>query len=146
MRIEGQVVEIGDLAGYDPSRPGIRLQRGDETIEILGLSRADLSALPPGLIYRNAVLTLAADVRPLSGRSLQPGDFAVTDYCGPERARVQIIERDDSGRRRSQSGVTYRVAPALPGGTSESWYDADWFEPELAEGAKAAMTMFGDTR
>lgn len=80
MRIEGQVVEIGDLAGYDPSRPGIRLQRGDETIEILGLSRADLSALPPGLIYRNAVLTLAADVRPLSGRSLQPGDFAVTDY------------------------------------------------------------------
>lgn len=147
MRIEGTLVEIGDLEGYATPRPGIRLQRGGEIIEISGLRREELSTLAPGLIYRNVVLTLAAVVAPLRGRHLQPGDMAVTDISGGAFTRVRIVERDDSGQRRSQSGVMFRVSPPIAGGSSETWYDADWFEPAPpAEVPPSTLQLFGDAK
>jgi hypothetical protein len=72
------------------------------------------------------------------GRSLQPGDEALTDYSGRGSAdRVRIIEREDRGRRGpSQSGILFRVEPLLKNGISYGWYDADWFEPLNSQGRK----------
>lgn len=65
-----------------------------------------------------------------SGRTLQPGDEALTDYNGPgPLARVRIVERDDTRTHgHSQSGILFRVSPPLKHGTATTWYDADWFE------------------
>lgn len=66
------------------------------------------------------------------GRLLQPGDIALTDYNATHSAlvSVRIVERDDLGLHgHSQSGILYRVDPPLRHGTSDTWYDADWFGP-----------------
>jgi hypothetical protein len=60
-------------------------------------------------------------------RKLQVGDFAVTDYNHtghPTRVRIVHVSRG-----RSQSGILFRVSPALKNGKQDTWYDADWFEP-----------------
>jgi hypothetical protein len=62
-----------------------------------------------------------------SGRSLQPGDEALTDFNGHGLTLVIIAARRDGTR--TQSGICYRVRPPLKGGDSSTWYDADWFDP-----------------
>lgn len=69
-----------------------------------------------------------------AGRTLKPGDWAMTDYDGPGKlARVQIVAVDRERKHgHSQSGVMFQVRPFLKNGTPESWYDADWFYPPPA--------------
>ena len=44
--------------------------------------------------------------------------------------RVQILAVDRHRMHgHSQSGVMFKVHPLLKGGTLDSWYCADWFEP-----------------
>lgn len=61
------------------------------------------------------------------GRTLQPGENAMTDFNGKGFTKVTIIERKSPAS--SQSGILFRVEPPLKGGDRETWYDADWFEP-----------------
>lgn len=62
-----------------------------------------------------------------ANRHLMPGQEATTDYNGTNTlTKVTILERKDD--QSSQSGVMYRVTPALNNGTEELWYDADWFQ------------------
>lgn len=65
------------------------------------------------------------------GRTLMPGDYALTDYNGSGRkTRVKIVERDDQRKHgHSGSGIMFRVSPSLRFGTEQTWYDADWFKP-----------------
>jgi len=64
----------------------------------------------------------------MRGRSLQPGDMALTDFNGPgPLTRVKILDRRQF--RGSQSGISFRIYPFLKGGSADTWYDADWFEP-----------------
>lgn len=44
-----------------------------------------------------------------------------------KRKEVTILERKRD--RITNSGVMYRVTPALDNGTEKCWYDADWFQP-----------------
>ena len=63
-----------------------------------------------------------------ASRRLKAGAYATTDFNGPgPRTRVLITARIES---RSQSGVSFRVTPALRNTTSDAWIDADWFEVE----------------
>ena len=62
------------------------------------------------------------------GRYLHAGDMALTDYNSNGMTRVMIVERKAPAI--SGSGILFRVSPSLKGGTENSWYDADWFEPE----------------
>ena len=39
MRIEGTVVEMGDLEGFDTPTPGLRIEVGEQIVEISGLTR-----------------------------------------------------------------------------------------------------------
>jgi hypothetical protein len=55
VKIEGTVVEMGDLDGM--TAPGIRVESGDQLLSISGLTRAQLAELPP-VLFRNVVLTL----------------------------------------------------------------------------------------
>lgn len=63
-----------------------------------------------------------------AGRQLQPGDEALTDFNdhGPP-VRVRILERLEGTR--SQSGISFRVRPALRNCHPDAWIDADWFKP-----------------
>lgn len=71
-----------------------------------------------------------------TGRDLQVGDYATTDYNGGITT-VRIIERLD-GQRGCQSGILFAVDPILRNGDSDSRYDADWFRPiPTAAGEKA---------
>ena len=61
---------------------------------------------------------------------MRVGQDALTDYNGSGMTRVEIVEADYTRRHgHSQSGILFRVAPPLKNGTTQSWYDADWFEP-----------------
>lgn len=62
-------------------------------------------------------------------RNMREGDEAVTDYEG-RLTRVVIIDRKEGCR--SQSGIMYRVRPALRNTTERDWIDADWFQPVIA--------------
>ena len=63
-----------------------------------------------------------------SGRTLQPGDYAMTDFNGPgTMTRVKILDRREF--RGSQSGISFLIYPFLKNGSANTWYDADWFEP-----------------
>lgn len=65
-----------------------------------------------------------------AGRTLSVGDFATTDFNGGRIAtKVRIIDVDRSRKSASQSGILFKVWPLLKGGTADSWYDADWFDP-----------------
>jgi len=59
-------------------------------------------------------------------KELNVGDDALTDYNGNGITRVTIVE---SKHRCSHGKLLFRVSPPLKGGTSWSWYDADWFRP-----------------
>ena len=61
-----------------------------------------------------------------TGRALQPGDQALTDYDGRGRALVTIMERTD--KEVSGSGICFRVHPPLRNCSAMAWIDADWFE------------------
>lgn len=63
----------------------------------------------------------------IAGRKLEAGDEALTDFNGRGLTLVMIVERIEGTR--CQSGICYRVAPPLNGGTTSTLYDADWFEP-----------------
>lgn len=66
-----------------------------------------------------------------TGRDLQPGDYATTDFNQHgRRDRVQIIARRE-GIAVSQSGIQYKVQPALKNSGTTHWIDADWFEPAI---------------
>ena len=65
------------------------------------------------------------------GRLLKVGDKALTDFNGKGMTVVTITSRHEGTR--SQSGICYKVDPPLKGGSEESLYDADWFQP-LPEG------------
>ena len=58
---------------------------------------------------------------------MMPGDKAVTNYNsrGPKWKEVTITQRAE--KTMSQSGVMYRVYPALEHGDTATWYDAGWF-------------------
>jgi len=60
MKIEGTVVEIGDLEGFQTPTPGLRIERGNEIIEISGLSRDDIKALP-NLLFKRVAINFDAD-------------------------------------------------------------------------------------
>jgi hypothetical protein len=62
-----------------------------------------------------------------TGRQLQVGDDALTDFNGRGITLVRITERHENTR--SQSGICFCVNPMLKGGHAYSLYDADWFEP-----------------
>lgn len=49
------------------------------------------------------------------------------DYNGKGMTLVRIVDRLENTA--SQSRICFRVTPTLKNGTSESLYDADWFEP-----------------
>lgn len=75
----------------------------------------------------------------IASRRMDVGDLAVTDFNSRtdrpgHLVRVQITAVD-RGRAHghSQSGVMFQVAPLLKGGTADSWYCADWFEPAPVE-------------
>lgn len=63
----------------------------------------------------------------VKGRSLQSGDFALTDFNGRGMTRVRIVNRKE--KTISQSGVMFQVAPPLKNNQPDAWTDADWFEP-----------------
>lgn len=77
------------------------------------------------------------------GRLLQPGDLALTDLNGGGMSTVvQIVERDGVRLHgASQSGVLYRVTPCLQNGTTDTWYDADWFDPCPKQGPAEDSTF-----
>lgn len=64
-------------------------------------------------------------------KDLQPGDKARTlypHYRGTRFSEVTIVERCEN--QPSQSGVLYRVSPALPTSDDpDDWFDASWFHP-----------------
>lgn len=61
------------------------------------------------------------------GRTLQPGDDALTDYNQVKGiVRVKIVERRE--HRGTRSGIQFKVSPRLSTKPSV-WYDADWFWP-----------------
>lgn len=67
-----------------------------------------------------------------TGKSLKPGDWALTDYDGRVK-RVRIVAED---RQRtfghSQTGVVFQLEPgSLRHQTPDSWYDSAWFVPYL---------------
>lgn len=55
MKIEGTVVEMGDLEGM--TSPGIRIEAAEQFIWISGLTREQLSAMPP-LIFRTVTIEI----------------------------------------------------------------------------------------
>lgn len=57
MKIEGTVVEIGDLDGFATPTPGIRIEVGEQIVEISGLTREQIKAMPP-VMFRKVTLTL----------------------------------------------------------------------------------------
>lgn len=59
MRIEGTVVEMGDLEGFDTPTPGLRIEVGEQIVEISGLTREQIKAMPP-VMFRKVALTLDA--------------------------------------------------------------------------------------
>jgi hypothetical protein len=61
-----------------------------------------------------------------SGRQLQPGDYAITNFNGNGLVRVRITARRD--KQRSQSGIVFQVSPKLKNSAADAWIDADWFE------------------
>lgn len=128
MRLDGTLIEIGNLEGYADPTPGLRLRSGDRTIEILGLSREDIAALP-NLLYQPVSLQLCSSVKLPPGVHLQPGDKAFTDFNGAEPVLVTIVERTTNGPRHSGTGVQFRVSPTLKHGAPDTWYDAGWFTP-----------------
>ena len=128
MRLEGTLVEIGNLEGYADPTPGLRLRTGERTIEILGLSREDIAALP-NLLYQTVSLQLSSAAKLPPGVHLQPGDKAFTDFNGAEPILVTIVERSTNGPHRSGTGVLFRVSPSLKHGSPDTWYDAGWFTP-----------------
>jgi len=50
MDIEGTVVEMGDLDWL--STPGLRIESGDQIIDVLGLTRDQIKALPNVMFKR----------------------------------------------------------------------------------------------
>jgi hypothetical protein len=72
-------------------------------------------------------------------RALKVGASPVTYFNSPFRGlpvettvRITAVDRDRT-HGHSQSGVMFQVEPMLKGGTGDSWYDADWFEPAPAK-------------
>jgi len=61
-----------------------------------------------------------------TGRKLQPGDDATTDFNGNGITQVKIIARRDNAR--SQSRILFQVSPKLKNSHAAAWIDADWFE------------------
>lgn len=59
MKIEGTVVEMGDLEGFPTPTPGLRIERGNEVIEIAGLSRDEIKALP-NLLFKRVTINVDA--------------------------------------------------------------------------------------
>ncbi|WEN13667.1 hypothetical protein PY254_10455 [Rhodanobacter sp. AS-Z3] len=55
MKIEGTVVEMGDLEGM--TTPGIRTESGDQFIVISGLTREQIAALPP-VMFRTVTIDI----------------------------------------------------------------------------------------
>ena len=65
------------------------------------------------------------------GRTLEVGDYALTDFNGGGvMTKVEIVERKEVNSG-SQSGVLFKVKPILRNGSEDSWYDADWFSPSV---------------
>lgn len=62
------------------------------------------------------------------GRTLQPGDEALTDFDAPSVrfSRVRILDRSE---RQSQSGICFQVDGLRKSSGPDAWIDADWFEP-----------------
>jgi hypothetical protein len=59
MKIEGIVVEMGDLDGFATPTPGLRIEIGEQIVEISGLTRGQIKAIPP-VMFRKIALTLDA--------------------------------------------------------------------------------------
>jgi hypothetical protein len=66
-------------------------------------------------------------VKERTGRNLQVGDEALTDYSGNGMTLVVITERFTGTK--SQSGICFRVKPPLEKYDPFAMFDADWFEP-----------------
>ena len=55
MKIEGTVVEIGDLEGM--TTPGIRIESGNQFIAISGLTREQITSMPP-VVFRTVTIEI----------------------------------------------------------------------------------------
>lgn len=61
------------------------------------------------------------------GRCLRVGDFAVTDFTG-SITKVMVTEVHKPGFG-CQSGIKFKVTPAINKSSPDALYDADWFHP-----------------
>ncbi len=59
------------------------------------------------------------------GVVLLVGDLAITDFVSWKPVTVRITDRKEE--RNCETGIMFRVSPALRGGTLATWYDANWF-------------------
>ena len=57
MEIIGTVVEMGDLDGL--TTPGMRIEVGDQILEIVGLTRDQIKAMPP-VMFKRVTLRIEA--------------------------------------------------------------------------------------
>ena len=57
MEIEGIVVEMGDLYGLNT--PGLRMEVGDQLVEIVGLTREQIRSMPP-VMFKRVTLRIEA--------------------------------------------------------------------------------------
>ena len=55
MKIEGTLVEMGDLDGW--GAPGLRVEVGEQIVEITGLTRDQIKSMPPAM-FKRVVITL----------------------------------------------------------------------------------------
>lgn len=56
MKIEGTLVEMGDL--NDLGSPGLRIEVGDQIIEVLGLTRDQIKQMPAAM-FKTITVTFA---------------------------------------------------------------------------------------
>lgn len=63
---------------------------------------------------------------PKKNRMLQPGQKAKTDFHGSDKL-IEVTITEVKLTPMSQSGISYKVTPALLKSDANAWYDADWF-------------------
>jgi hypothetical protein len=66
-----------------------------------------------------------------ASRQSQVGDQVSTDFSG-KITEHRITERFEASPRTSQSGVMFKVSPAVPRSSGDP-IDADWFEPSPSQ-------------
>lgn len=58
LQIEGRIVEMGNLEGYESPTPGLRIEARDQVIDIAGLSRQQIASMPAS-IFKHVTIAIA---------------------------------------------------------------------------------------